>query len=211
MPTQQSSGGRNGRWLAGSEQQRVSPDAVRQAARDRVAKLQQALEVLGDISGAEVDGLRSALEKAKKMSPEPTVEVQITESKGFIARAEKRVADLDAQRAPEVAALEEGRAKLLRLGSEVSCPPHVVLPSPEDAVSEVMRLRDLVSQLQAQIGQRPVQDAPLYRETDVSVRTGAWPGPCRAERVAGRALSHSETIAVSSNSLRSCPKERSTW
>ena len=25
------------------------------------------------------------------------------------------------------------------------------------------------------------------------------------------ALSHSETIAVSSNSLRSCPKERRTW
>ena len=106
-----------------------------------------------------MDGLRSALEKAKKMSSEP-VEVQITECKGFIARAEKRVADLDAQRAQEVAALEEGRAKLQRLESEVSCPPHVVLPSPEDTVSEVMRLRDLVSQLQAQIGQGPVQDAP---------------------------------------------------
>ena len=60
MPVQQSSGGRSGRWRVGSEPQRVSPDAVWQAARDRVAKLQQALEVLGDISGAEVDGLRSA-------------------------------------------------------------------------------------------------------------------------------------------------------
>ena len=49
---------------------------------------------------------------------------------------------------------------LQRLESEVSCPPHVVLPSPEDTVSEVMRLRDLVSQLQAKIGQGPVQDAP---------------------------------------------------
>ena len=55
--------GRSGRWRVGSEPQRVSPDAVRQAAHDRVAKLQQALEVLGDISGAEVDGLRSALER----------------------------------------------------------------------------------------------------------------------------------------------------
>ena len=80
-----SRGGRSGRWRVGSEPQRVSPDAVRQAARDRVAKLQQALEVLGDISEAEVDGLRSALEKAKKLSSE--------ECKGFIARAEKRVAD----------------------------------------------------------------------------------------------------------------------
>ena len=112
VPVQQSSGGPSGRWRVGSEPQRVSPDAVRQAARDRVAKLQQALEVLGDISGAEVDGLRCALEKAKKLSSEPTVEVQITECKGFIARAEKRVADLDAQRAQEVAALEEGRARV---------------------------------------------------------------------------------------------------
>ena len=101
---------------------------MRQAARDRVAKLQQALEVLGDILGAEVDWLRSALGKAKKMSSEPTAEVQITECKGFIARAEKRVAELDAQRAQEVAAaLEEGRARLQRPESEASCPPHFVL------------------------------------------------------------------------------------
>ena len=109
MPAQQPS--RSGRWRAGPEQSRVSPDTVRDAARERVAKLQQALDVLGDTSGAEVDGLRVALEKAKKLSSEPTVEVQITECKGFIARAEKRVSDLDAQRAKEVASLEEGRVR----------------------------------------------------------------------------------------------------
>ena len=68
--------------------QRVSPDAVRQAARKRVVKLQQALDVLGETTGPEVDGLRSALEKAKKSSSGPTVEFQITECKSFIARAE---------------------------------------------------------------------------------------------------------------------------
>ena len=41
-----SSGGRNGRWCVGHEQ-RVSPDAVRKEAHERVVKLQQALEVLG--------------------------------------------------------------------------------------------------------------------------------------------------------------------
>ena len=66
---------------AGSGQQRASPDAVRQTARERVVKLQQALDVLGESSG-----LRSALEKAKKLFSEPTVEVQITECKGFIAQ-----------------------------------------------------------------------------------------------------------------------------
>ena len=91
-------GGRSGRWRVGPEQ-RVGPDAVRQEARKRVVKLQQALEVLGETSGPDVDSLRFALEKAFKLSSEPTVEVQITECQGFIARAEKRVAVLDAQRA----------------------------------------------------------------------------------------------------------------
>ena len=69
-PTPASSGGRTGRWRAGQEQ-RASPDAVRQEARERVVKLQRALEVLEETSGPEVDGLRSALEKAGKLSSEP--------------------------------------------------------------------------------------------------------------------------------------------
>ena len=44
---------------------------MRQAARERVVKLQQALEVLGEIAGPEVDGLRSALEKAKNHHQSP--------------------------------------------------------------------------------------------------------------------------------------------
>ena len=98
----------------------MSPDAVRQEARERVVKLQRALEVLGETSGPEVEGLRSALEKATKLSSEPAVEVQITECKGFLARAEKRLAELDAQRVLEVASLEEGRARLQRLEAEAA-------------------------------------------------------------------------------------------
>ena len=44
-------------------------------------------------SGPEVDSLRTALEKARKLSAEPAVEIQITECKGFITRAEKWVAE----------------------------------------------------------------------------------------------------------------------
>ena len=124
VQAQNSSGGRNGRWRECPE--RVSPDAARQAARDRVAKLQQALVVLGETSGPEVDGLRSALAKAQKSASEPTLEVQVTECKSFIARAEKRVAALDAQRAQEVASLEEGRARLIRLESVALEAPQVV-------------------------------------------------------------------------------------
>ena len=92
---------------------RVSPDAARQAARDRVAKLQQALVVLGETCGwSEI-----RFGEAQKSASEPTLEVQVTECKSFIARAENRVAALDAQRAQEVASLEEGRARLIRLES----------------------------------------------------------------------------------------------
>ena len=154
-PTPASSGGRTGRWRAGQEQ-RASPDAVRQEARERVVKLQRALEVLGETSGPEVDGLRSALEKARKLSSEPAVEVQITECKGFIVRAEKRVAELDAQRAREVAALEEGRVRLQRLEAEAACKVQDGAQStqapgaPPDLAAEVEQLRGKVIELQGQ-------------------------------------------------------------
>ena len=50
MQAQNPSGGRNGRWRECPE--RVSPDTARQAARDRVAKLLQALVVLGETLGS---------------------------------------------------------------------------------------------------------------------------------------------------------------
>ena len=140
-PTPVWSGGRTGRWRAGQEQ-RASPDAG-------------ALEVLEETSGPEVDGLR-ALEKARKFSSEPAVEVQITECKGFIVRAEKRVAELDAQRAREVAALEEGRVRLQRLEAEAACKVQDGAQStqaprvPPDVAAEVEQLRGKVIELQGQ-------------------------------------------------------------
>ena len=174
VQAQNSSGGRNGRWRECPE--RVSPNAARQAARDRVAKLQQALVVLGETSGPEVDGLRSALAKAQKSASEPTLEVQVTECKSFIARAEKRVAALDAQRAHEVASLEEGRARLIRLESVALEAPQVARPPPEVS-SEVLQLRELVSQLQAQIRGPDHQDAPCMPTVKRPYRSGQGSGP----------------------------------
>ena len=87
MQKQQSSGGRDGRWRGGYE--RVSPDAARQAARERVAKLQQALDDSGETSGPEEGGPRSALARAKKSSSESTLEMQVTECKSFLAHVAK--------------------------------------------------------------------------------------------------------------------------
>ena len=147
-------GGRSGRWRV-SQEQRANPDTVRQEARERVAKLQRALEVLGESSGPEVDGLRTALEKARKLSAEPAVEIQITECKGFITRAEKRVAELDAQRALELASLEEGRARLQRLEAEAARKGQDAASScqagpPPDWAAEVQQLRGQVNELQVQ-------------------------------------------------------------
>ena len=75
-----------------------------------------------------MDSLRSALEKARKLSSELAAEVQITECKGFIARAEKRVAALDAQRALEMAS-PQGRESQV---AEVSRTPQVVAGSVQE-------------------------------------------------------------------------------
>ena len=155
--TSVTSAGRSGCWRAGPEQQRVSPDAVRQAARERAVKLQQALQVLGDTSGPEVEGLRSALEKAKKLSSEPTAEVQITECQNFIARAEKRVADLDVLRAQEVAALEEGRARLQRLQEMAVAQPVPTEAPVQESNAEVLFLRAKVAKLEAERIPHPVR------------------------------------------------------
>ena len=91
-------------------------------------------------------GLRSALEKAKKLSSEPTAEVQITECQNFIAWAEKRVADLDVLRTQEVAALEKGRARLQRL-QEMA----VAQPVPTVALVQESRCGGVVPQSVAKL------------------------------------------------------------
>ena len=83
--------GRSGRFRAGPQQQRVSPDTVRQATRScKVAANSRSCGRL--FSTSEVDGVRPALEKAKKFWIKPKVEVQITECKSFIAWA--KISDL---------------------------------------------------------------------------------------------------------------------
>ena len=115
----------------GPEQQRVSPDAIGQAGRERVVKLQQALDVLGETSGPEVDGLRSALEKAKKLSSDHGVQEfhrPGRETRGWSGCSATSGGGISG----------EGRARLQRLE-----------PSPPEGSSEVPRLKDLVGRKSA--------------------------------------------------------------
>ena len=72
---------------------RVSPDGSRDAVRQKVEKLQQALAVMEDTGGVAVECLKAELEKAKKASQKPPLNVKVDECRKFIARSEKRLAD----------------------------------------------------------------------------------------------------------------------
>ena len=92
----------------------------------------------------------SARSRGQVATSSRSVGGHFTECKGFIVRAEKRVTSRD--------------RSIYRA--------RVTLPSPEDSVSEVMRLREVVSQLQAQIGQGPVLDVPCGPIVKRTCRSG---------------------------------------
>ena len=54
-----------------SAKDKVSPDAAREAARNKIFKLERALEVMSDSSGPSVDALKSELEKARQAAKAP--------------------------------------------------------------------------------------------------------------------------------------------
>ena len=58
----------------------------------KIVRLEKALEVLQDCSGPEIEGLKSALKKAREAAREPPLEKHIAECKEFIERSQKRVA-----------------------------------------------------------------------------------------------------------------------
>ena len=64
----------------------------------KVTRLEMALEVMGDSSGAEVDCLQRALAKAQEAARERPLEIQMKECREFISRAEHRVAKLQVRR-----------------------------------------------------------------------------------------------------------------
>ena len=69
------------------------------------------MEFLQGTTGEEVDAIKIALDRARIAAQEPLTE-QITDYKGFIERAKKRLVKLEAERNAEHALLEEGRARL---------------------------------------------------------------------------------------------------
>ena len=151
-----------------SAKDKVSPDAAREAARNKILKLERALEVLSDSSGPSVDALKSELEKARQAAKAPPLKVQITSTQDFIRRSERRVAELEAERIAESKLLEEARERLRHLEAARSAEESAI-PSPPatpmDLGAQVQSLQQMVSQLQEERDAlaKEVQGGPVER------------------------------------------------
>ena len=88
---------------------RVSPDVARVAAQEKVRKIEKALEVMSDVEGPAVDALRAELKKAQGAAAVPALNVQIAQCESFISRSQRRLADLEKQRATEEELLLESQ------------------------------------------------------------------------------------------------------
>ena len=140
-------------------------------AGDRVTKIKHALQVLGNTEGPEVDGLRAALKRAESDTKVTPFHVQVKECESFLSRARKHMEELNQKRAVVGASISDAEKRLVALKSQEAC---MSAPSaPSDALSEVQRLQDLVSQLQAKIdaqGQDP--DVPCVPTVKRFCRSG---------------------------------------
>ena len=137
-----------------SGQQRISqtPESLVAAAREKVCKLERVMEVLQGTTGAEVDAIKTALDRARVAAQEKPLTEQIAECKGFVERAQRRLSKLEAERDAENALLEEGRARLARLQAQAAT--HTTAPPPPPVTTNVSELEAEVSRLRAELAAR---------------------------------------------------------
>ena len=123
--------------------QRASPDTARAAAQEKARKLENALEVMSDVEGPALDALRAELKKVHSAAAVPPLDVQMEQCESFISRSQRRLAELDKQRATEEELLTEAKARLERLRLEAAASS--ATPNTD---SELSRLRAQVMELQ---------------------------------------------------------------
>ena len=118
-----------------SAKDKVNPDVARDAARNKISKLEKALEVLSDSTGPAVDALKSELEKARQAAKVPPLNVQISSTQDFIRRSERRLAELEEERTAESKLLEEARERLRQLEA-ARCAQEAVASSPSAGLGD---------------------------------------------------------------------------
>ena len=75
---------------------RVDPEVAIENAQSKVARLQKALEAVGDMGGVVVESLQAELAKVQAAAVSPPVDVQISKCKEFIERSQRRLVWLEA-------------------------------------------------------------------------------------------------------------------
>ena len=124
----------------------VDANIQKSEAGDRVQKLQQALNILGDTEGPEVDGLRASIEARRDSSPGRARRQAGEGLRGVLVQG---ASTSGGTRTEAVCGRSQHQCCRAEVGNSVEqdCTP----PPPPDTTAEVQRLQDLVSHLQAQV------------------------------------------------------------
>ena len=93
---------------------RINHDVAREMAQTKVSRLEKAEEAMGDMHGLVVEVVKAELMKARTASKKPSVDVEINECRKFITTAERRIKELDTERAKECTLLAEAQEHLER-------------------------------------------------------------------------------------------------
>ena len=112
-------------------QRALVPEAMFDAERIIVSKLEAAIHAMGKFQGPEVQFLKVALARARVAAAPLPVDVQLTQCQQFIDRATKRIEDLDRARETGSIRLQEAQGRLHRLQQEVAARVSAV---PESAI-----------------------------------------------------------------------------
>ena len=91
-------------------------------AGNRVQKLQQALNILGDTEGLEVDGLRAALKRAETAAQGVPVDKQVKDCEAFLSRARAHLEELEQKRSAVAASISAAEQRLVVLKMQQDCP-----------------------------------------------------------------------------------------
>ena len=89
--------------------------------RRPVQKLQQVLNILGDIEGPEVDGLRAALKRAETGAQGVPVDKQVKDCEAFLSRARAHLEEVEQKRSIVAASISAAEQRLVILKMQQLC------------------------------------------------------------------------------------------
>ena len=113
-------GGQRRTGVAPQTRPRLSPEAMVGVSLSKVAKLEKALEVLGDTECPVYEAMQAELKRVKSAAQLQPASVRLEQCRSFIERANERISDLEAEKAFQEAELKEAEVRLVRLEAEVA-------------------------------------------------------------------------------------------